>query len=241
MFPSEGYGTSAVVFDVDGTLIDVGGSYKQAIIETVAHYLPLEDRDVIRDRMMALKSLPNFNNDWDASYYIIQELSGREPCVRRDAFWNDMRDIFQSYYLGYGLYRDAYGKNPPIHLEKGLISTESPLISEETLKYLGERYLLGVATSRPRFEALYTLSRQFFPKYLKNDHIVTLDDVKEEKPDPEPLLLCKELLGATSCIYVGDTKDDVRAADAAGFKSIIVGKRWGDMYVPTINDLVDIL
>ena len=123
----------AIVFDIDGTLIEVGGSYKKAIIETASYYLPNEPTDIIEKEMIALKTMPNFNNDWDATYYIVKKLSGSTPKVDRDDFWLELRDIFQSYYLGEELFFESYQREPPIQIKKGLITTETPLICESTL------------------------------------------------------------------------------------------------------------
>ena len=52
--------------------------------------------------------------------------------------------------------------------------------------------------------------------------IVTADDVRNKKPSPEPLVQCSEKLGAPleKCVYVGDTRVDIRAGKAAGMKTV---------------------
>lgn len=226
----------AILFDMDGTLIEVQKSYKEAIVRTVQYFVPTVRREDISKGIKSLRGISNFNNDWDASYYLIKKLSGDAPIVVRDAFWKQMQSVFQSFYLGSTLYKKAYGTNSPIHIEKGLIEQETPLITEETLKNL-EEYPMGIVTSRPRFEALYTLSFGFFPKYFSLEHLIALDDAKHEKPHPEPLLKLKEKIKADTYFYVGDTIDDAKAAKLAGCISIIVGGNWGDINIGTINEL----
>lgn len=56
------------------------------------------------------------------------------------------------------------------------------------------------------------------------DAIISAEDVKKRKPDPEGLLLCLDKLGvnAETAIYVGDTSIDMQAARAAGLRPVAV-------------------
>ena len=60
-----------ILFDLDGTLIDVSGSYDFAVAQTVALYckkvagLSVEGELVTFDELAALRSAGGFNNDWD--------------------------------------------------------------------------------------------------------------------------------------------------------------------------------
>lgn len=230
----------AIIFDMDGTLIDVTQSYKEAILRTVLHFVPGASRDaVIREREQ-LRGRPGFNNDWDASYYLIRKLEGCDGPVVRDTFWHEVRDIFQSHYLGVALYRRSYGREPPLVAASGLIDNERVLIREETLKAL-RRYPLGIATSRTRFEALHAVGISFLGAYFDRHAIISQDDVTKEKPDPEPIRTAMGRLGASTCVYVGDTVDDAAAARAAGCESIIVGGDWGDAMVRDVNDILALL
>jgi len=85
-------------------------------------------------------------------------------------------------------------------------------------------------TSRKAKNALVTSSmRTFTDAILKHfgwadlfDVVITADDVKKGKPDPEPLLTAVRLLGTERNIYVGDTDIDRQAARAAGIPFIHV-------------------
>jgi pyrophosphatase PpaX len=59
------------------------------------------------------------------------------------------------------------------------------------------------------------------------DTLVTMEDTARHKPDPAPLLLALDRLGAPphDAVYVGDAAVDVRAANAAGMAGI--GVLWG--------------
>ncbi len=231
---------TALIFDMDGTLIDVSKSYKEAIVQTVQHVVPNAGRQQVYEEMGLLVGKTGFNNDWDASVYIINKLLGQKRPVVRDDAWEEVKDIFQSYYLGAGLYWKSYGKAPPIAIKQGLISNETVLIREDTLRALSG-HPLAIATSRTRFEALFALGASYLGTYFDALHVTTQDDVKHEKPHPEPILAAKKAMAADECIYIGNTIDDATAAKAAGCKSIIVGGDWGDVRVDDINDVAEAL
>lgn len=86
------------------------------------------------------------------------------------------------------------------------------------------------------------------------DGFVTMEDTKEHKPHPAPLLAGLKLLGnvpVEEAAYVGDSPHDVAAARAAGVKSVAVS--WGafpeealsvaepDHLVPDLDAAVDVL
>jgi pyrophosphatase PpaX len=79
------------------------------------------------------------------------------------------------------------------------------------------------ATLALAFEVLPELSRYF-------DVTVGAEDTTRHKPNPDPLLLAIERLGATAhdAVYVGDSPFDVQAAKAAGVGSIAV--TWGRIH-----------
>jgi pyrophosphatase PpaX len=62
------------------------------------------------------------------------------------------------------------------------------------------------------------------------DAIVGGDETERHKPDPEPLLLGAERLGAdpADTAYVGDSPFDIRAAKAAGMFAVAV--TWGRIH-----------
>jgi beta-phosphoglucomutase len=62
------------------------------------------------------------------------------------------------------------------------------------------------------------------------DTIVTGDDVKNGKPDPEGFLIAAERFGATpsECIVFEDSIHGVRAADAAKMRTIVIGNLFKD-------------
>ncbi len=76
---------NAVVFDCDGVLIDIRGSYNQAIYETVAYFLeqltgftPSENA-VSKELIYLFRKTGGFNNDWDTTYAILLFILSRMP------------------------------------------------------------------------------------------------------------------------------------------------------------------
>lgn len=80
----------AVLFDVDGVLVDVSGSYRAAIVQTCASFGRVVTLAEIRER----KAAGDANDDWAVAWRL---LGGTIP-------YEDVRDRFQQLYLG-GLWR----------------------------------------------------------------------------------------------------------------------------------------
>lgn len=88
-----------------------------------------------------------------------------------------------------------------------------------------EKYKIGIVTSRTRESTLRYLERFGIEKYF--DGIVTCDDTDKHKPDPEPVLMGLEKLGtdAARALMVGDSYFDMKSANGAGVKTVLVGWR----------------
>ena len=100
---------------------------------------------------------------------------------------------------------------------------------EEVLERLhadGRR--LGVVTAKRR--STVDLAFEHVPLGQLFDTVVGGDETERHKPDPQPLLVAAERLGAepADCAYVGDSPFDVQAAKAAGMYSVAV--TWGRIH-----------
>lgn len=94
---------------------------------------------------------------------------------------------------------------------------------------------LGIMTGKGRRAAEITLSRiGWKPRF---GVIITGDDTRAPKPDPEGILLAARELDVASqnCIYVGDSPADVQAAHAAGMKAVVAG--WHGFYRAELEKL----
>ena len=83
----------------------------------------------------------------------------------------------------------------------------------------------GVVTSKNAEELSNTLPRLGIAPYL--DCIISADDVRNPKPDPEGVLAALTRLGTRpdEVVFVGDTVHDLRAGKAAGVRRCAVS--WG--------------
>jgi HAD superfamily phosphatase len=186
----------ALLFDMDGVLVDVSGSYRLAVQKTVAFF---SGNTVSVSGVQAYKNRGGLNNDWDLTDAILRENGvyvERKTLVRK----------FQDYYLGQEC--------------NGLISKERWVLPVPILRRLEREYNLGIVTGRPYKDAQYVLERfQTLPYFPV---VITIDDVpkRKAKPDPWSLELALERLMCASGFYLGDTVDDIRAAISAGLRPI---------------------
>lgn len=97
-----------------------------------------------------------------------------------------------------------------------------PGVPETIEKLAGSGIKLGVVTSKHRYVASKCHHLANIDNYLKV--VITYDDVKNPKPDPEPILKALEVLGEipAKALMVGDSPADIQSAKKAGTKSAIV-------------------
>jgi pyrophosphatase PpaX len=96
----------------------------------------------------------------------------------------------------------------------------------DELKDRGHR--LGIVTAKRRLTVDLAFAR--IPIEHLFDTVVGGDETDRHKPDPAPLLLALERLGAhpDEAVYVGDSPFDMQAAKAAGLHAI--GVSWGRIH-----------
>jgi pyrophosphatase PpaX len=120
---------------------------------------------------------------------------------------------------------DVYrAHNEPLHDE-----LEACVGMEEVVARLhDEGRRLGVVTAKRRSTVELAFAR--VPLGHLFEAVVGGDETERHKPDPEPLLLGAERLGAdpTRTAYVGDSPFDIRAAKAAGMFAVAV--TWGRIH-----------
>jgi len=97
---------------------------------------------------------------------------------------------------------------------------------EEMLKAVkAAGYKTGVVTSRTKESTEFYMEKFKIAHYF--DEIVSCDDTTKHKPDPEPLLLSLGKLKseASEALMVGDSYFDIKCANNAGVKSVLVDWR----------------
>ncbi len=179
----------ALLFDLDGVLVDVGGSYRRAIVDTAASFGVVVSQDDIE----TAKSSGGASDDWELTRRLIADrgvaLDYREVAAR-----------FELLYQGNGT-------------EPGLKANERPLVDASVWAGWARTLPLGVVTGRPRVDAEEVLDR--FGLLSNTSVLVTREDAPL-KPDPAPILLALQRLAVEHAWMVGDTRDDIEAARSAG-------------------------
>lgn len=199
--------TEVIVFDMDGVLVDVTDSYRETIVRTVEHFT---GKTVSRERIQDYKNQGGWNNDWALS----QRLAA-------DNGVNVEYSTVAAYFVS-------------LFLDQGLIHRERWIATDGLLERLAKKYDLAIFTGRSRREASITLEREG-----KSDlfHLVTVDDVENEKPAPDGLLQIAALMPGKQILYVGDTVDDARSGKAAGVPFVGIASKSS----PRRHELLDVL
>jgi len=114
--------------------------------------------------------------------------------------------------------------NEPLH--DGLVCC--PGIDDVLVRLKDEGRRLGIVTAKRR--KTVELAFDQVPLAHLFETVVGGDETERHKPDPEPLLLALQRLGARAheAAYVGDAPFDVKAAKAAGLFSVAV--TWGGIH-----------
>lgn len=201
--------TSAIViFDIDGVIRDVGGSYRRALADTVEQFTDQAYRpsDVDIDK---LKSEGIWNNDWEASQELIYRYFETLGQSRSSLGLNYQKIVafFQSRYRG---------------LEPnnwtGYICDEPLLVQPSYFEQLSNVGIpWGFFSGATRASANYVLSKRLG---LQSPLLIAMEDAPG-KPDPTGLLAAVEQLEqqfnakTVPILYVGDTVGDMYAVERA--------------------------
>ena len=80
----------------------------------------------------------------------------------------------------------------------------------------------GIVSSKRRESLDISLRNKGLTDFF--DVLITKEDTKEHKPDPEPIVKCSEILGipVDRMMYVGDAKVDIECAKNTGCASVFV-------------------
>lgn len=86
----------------------------------------------------------------------------------------------------------------------------------------------GIASSKTRPQYAIDMVRPGYDKFM--DAAVLFEDTAIHKPDPEPLLECLRRMGvaAKDALYLGDARNDMIAAQAAGMDFAYAS--WGSFF-----------
>lgn len=211
---------NAVLFDLDGTLIDTAADFVRIIGKMSREnnwQVPVESD--IREQVSA-----------GASAMVQLMLRHNGQMIVSD----DELLAFRQQFL------DDYEAD---------ICVDSCLFEQldEVLIFLESKQVpWGIVTNKPRYLAEQLLEKMQL--HERCTVLVCPDDVSRPKPDPEPMYLALEKLGiprggAASVLYVGDHIRDIEAGRAAGMPTILAAygyippedqkslKKWNASYI----------
>lgn len=180
---------AALLFDMDGVMADVSGSYRAAIVGAAAAF----GVALTAEAVAAAKRAGDANNDWVLTQRLLAARGVEVPLAEVTA-------AFEALYQG------APGR-------PGLRETERLLGGVAFYRALAARLPLAVVTGRPRRDALHFLHQHGIADCFSA--LVCMEDAPA-KPSPAPVQAALRQLGVGHAWMLGDTVDDVRAARAAG-------------------------
>ena len=210
----------AVLFDLDGTLIDTAADFVRIIGK------------------MSLE------NNWQAPLEteIREQVSaGASAMVQLMLRHNDQLEVGEDELLNFRQqFLDDYEAD--ICVDSCLFDSLDAVLAD--LESKGVPW--GIVTNKPRYLAEKLLNKMQLDERCAA--LVCPDDVSRSKPDPEPMYMALEKLGiprgaAGSVLYVGDHIRDIEAGNAAGMPTILAAygyippedqktlKKWGADYI----------
>jgi len=186
-----------LIFDVDGVLVDVSGTYWRSALETVRN---LTGKRVTYAELHKWKSKPGFNDDWSM-------VAAWVTALGKPLSYEEARVAFEKFYWG------SDGK-------PGNVRNEKILVSVKQIEKWAQRYELNLFTGRTRQELSYTFEYWPATKYFRT--VITMDDARK-KPHPDGLQIILGDRDPATALYLGDNIDDALAARDAGvpFMAII--------------------
>ncbi len=208
-----------VVFDIDGVIRDVGGSYRRALADTVEHFT---EEGAYRPSLLEIDDLKSegvWNNDWEASQELIYryfEAQGQgRSLIHLD--YKAIVAFFQSRYRG-----------PDPQNWTGYICDEPLLLKPSYLEQLSAAGIpWGFFSGATRGSAAYVLERRLG---LQSPVLIAMEDAPG-KPDPTGLLATVRQLEhlllvdpATPVLYLGDTVADLYTVQKA--RSLFPSRNW---------------
>jgi HAD superfamily phosphatase len=196
---------AVVIFDIDGVVRDVAGSYRRALADTVEQltngaYRP--SPEAIDD----LKGEGIWNNDWEASQELVYRYFEGQGQSRKnlEIDYSELVAFFRSRYRG---------SNP--EQWDGYITDEPLLMSENYLETLTANQILwGFFSGATRDSAEYVLQQRLG---LRSPVLTAMEDAPG-KPDPTGLLATVEQLYPGELLpvfYAGDTVADMQTVAKA--------------------------
>jgi HAD superfamily hydrolase (TIGR01662 family) len=186
---------AAVIFDLDGTLIDSIDIYF-SIVEEALERLNLPA--VSRSRILEAAESEDFK--WEL--VLPQDVLNRKEKIIDEA-WAVINEIAPQMFAD----------------NLDLIQGAGDIV--EDLSSNGLKIGLVTSTQRQYLETKMQPLKNVGVDTLF-EVIITSDDVEKRKPAADPLIACAQQLDIKpgNCVYVGDTATDIKAGKAAGMQTV---------------------
>lgn len=198
--PSKGRSTMIILFDLEGTLVQSLKDYRRVLFEYGFRTREkLVDLGIPSDE---LKGKSDFALIINKGLEFVEKHFCQEEAKR---FHRELDKFLKSYELCWA--------------DRSRVFPETlPVLND--LTELG--WLLGLITNTSREAANRMLSMHHMETCFKI--VITRDDVKRLKPDPEGIQLALRKAGVRDFFFVGDSAHDSGATKKAGGISIIVNR-----------------
>lgn len=199
-------GDRAIIFDLDGTLIDSMSNFSTMVID-ILKQRGIENIDELNNKLKNELMKKPSNTPSSSSITLIPKL-----------FWKIGRSAglsrFQSLFFTFDCItraRDVYYNAP---LFPDVIDSLSQLKSSG--------FKLGIYTMASKKQLKIALEKHNLIHFFNPNSMISRDDVKKIKPDPEGVLLAFNRCSAhpNGGIYIGDMPIDVIAGNRAGATTI---------------------
>lgn len=172
---------------------------------------------------------------------------------------------FEELYLGRDIFKEIYVIEPRFKLSRGFIENEIVKLEADVQTYLKRKYgnRIGIASGRPSYAARKSLGK-LIDSFFNSSASAFLDDAVKAssggewmgKPNEFMLLKALKALNVKSCIYVGDSAEDIimaKNASESGYNVKFIGvyglsvdyrsfieyfmKNDAAAIIPTVNEL----
>ncbi len=226
MSPKRKLKVAAVIFDLDGTLIDSIDIYFR-IVENALQRLDLPP--VSRSTILAAAESEDFK--WER-VLPAEVLNRKENII--DKAWAVINEIAPQMFAD----------------DLDIIQGADNIL--KMVSFSGLKIGLVTSTQKHYLEIkMLPLKNAEVDKLI--EVIITSDDVEERKPAPDALIMCAQQLELkpANCVYVGDTATDMQSGKAAGMHTIGVltgfddydalNKEQPDAIIDSIRNLSDVI
>ncbi len=258
----------AVIFDVDGVLVDTRRSFTAAVVDAVT--ADTGSKRFTEKEAGQLKAIKGFNSDWHVAVAgaawvryqsqlpfadfagSIEEQGGGLPGLKSlvgeslsAEFQARLTRLGQEAYGGTTACRRLYGFEPVTTRQPGRWRAEVPLLSPERAAPIASR--AGIVTGRNAAEM--SLAFELLGWRLPDEQVAVSDDPAFDKPHPANLMAILQRLGSRKAILAGDSRDDLELVNNARQKGVavdfsLIGTRpapwpWDGHMFPSVDKMLN--